>query len=225
LARRLSAARRLWRRAAPPRTASEAAAPASTRAAAPPALRPAAAARLPVLLLVSRLRWEKGLDGFARVVRSLEKARVPHLAVVVGAGSAREALRRRLPRAVFTGALAGAELARAYASADVFLTASTTEGWGGTALEALASGLPVAAFDASGISQLVEPGRSGLLAPADDVPALARHAATLLSLPADERARYRAAARARAADFAWEVELRRMEGYYAHATATAPRRR
>ena len=67
-----------------------------------------------------------------------------------------------------------------FASSDVFLYPSTTEGWGATCLEAQAAGLPVVATRSSGIVEVVRHGVSGFLAPPQNVSALADHAARLL---------------------------------------------
>ncbi|MFZ4801494.1 MAG: glycosyltransferase family 4 protein [Chlorobium sp.] len=79
--------------------------------------------------------------------------------VMIGSGPAEEEMRRRMPKAVFTGYLTGEELPAAYASSDIFLFPSTTEAFCNVALEALASGLPVVVSDAGGCRDVV--GRSG----------------------------------------------------------------
>ena len=66
---------------------------------------------------------------------------------------------------IFTGFLRGADLARAYASADVFLHCSITETFGLVVLESMASGVPVVARDEGGPSEIVKNGRSGYLVP------------------------------------------------------------
>ncbi|MGE0566016.1 MAG: glycosyltransferase, partial [Pseudolabrys sp.] len=73
---------------------------------------------------------------------------LPGSKVVVGDGPARADLQRKFPEAVFLGAQHGEELSRTYASADVFVFPSLTDTFGLVLLEALASGLPVAAFPA-----------------------------------------------------------------------------
>jgi len=70
--------------------------------------------------------------------------------VIVGDGPARAALARAYPQAVFLGARQGEALAEAYAAADVFVFPSKTDTFGLVLLEALASGLPVAAFPVTG---------------------------------------------------------------------------
>jgi glycosyltransferase involved in cell wall biosynthesis len=97
----------------------------------------------PVHLYVGRVAVEKGLPAFLRLD-------LPGTKVVVGDGPARRALARAHPRAVFLGARHGAELARIYASADVFVFPSRTDTFGLVMLEALASGVPVAAFPVPG---------------------------------------------------------------------------
>jgi glycosyltransferase involved in cell wall biosynthesis len=73
------------------------------------------------------------------------------------------ALRARYPRAVFTGKKLGEELAECYASADVFVFPSLTDTFGIVLLEAMASGLPVAAFPVTGPIDTVVQGKTGIL--------------------------------------------------------------
>jgi glycosyltransferase involved in cell wall biosynthesis len=74
---------------------------------------------------------------------------------VVGDGPARAALERNYPQAVFLGAKQGEALAEAYAAADVFVFPSKTDTFGLVLLEALASGLPVAAFPVTGPKDVI----------------------------------------------------------------------
>jgi glycosyltransferase involved in cell wall biosynthesis len=75
---------------------------------------------------------------------------LPGSKVIVGDGPARAALAQKYPQAVFLGARQGEVLAEAYAAADVFVFPSKTDTFGLVLLEALASGLPVAAFPVTG---------------------------------------------------------------------------
>lgn len=97
----------------------------------------------PVLLYVGRVAAEKNLPEFLA-------ADVPGHKVVVGDGPDLEKLRARYPAARFLGALSGEDLARAYCSADVFVFPSRTDTFGLVLIEALACGLPVAAFPVPG---------------------------------------------------------------------------
>lgn len=97
----------------------------------------------PVLLNVGRVAPEKNLEAFLG-------AQVPGTKVVVGDGPALESLKRRYPDAVFLGALAGAELASAYRAADCFVFPSLTDTFGLVVIEALACGVPVAAYPVTG---------------------------------------------------------------------------
>ncbi|MPY86378.1 MAG: glycosyltransferase [Luteitalea sp.] len=117
----------------------------------------------PAVLYVGRISREKGLD----IVPVLERAlsRRGHLArfVFVGDGPMRTALQRTCPDAVFTGELPHAEVARAMASADVFLFPSRTDTAGNVVLEAQASGLPVIVSDRGGPRENMRPGETGLM--------------------------------------------------------------
>jgi glycosyltransferase involved in cell wall biosynthesis len=97
----------------------------------------------PVFLCVGRVAVEKNLEAFL----DLE---LPGTKVIVGDGPARAALMRKYPQAVFPGAQQGEELAKTYAAADVFVFPSKTDTFGLVLLEALASGVPVAAFPVTG---------------------------------------------------------------------------
>ena len=104
----------------------------------------------PIQLYVGRVAIEKNIDAFLAT-------RQPGTRVVVGDGPARARLQRRFPDAVFLGALFGAELASAYAGADVFVFPSRTDTFGMVLIEALASGLPVAAYPVQGPVDIVTP--------------------------------------------------------------------
>ena len=97
----------------------------------------------PVFLCVGRVAVEKNLEAFLELD-------LPGTKLIVGDGPARESLARKYPQAVFLGARQGEELAEAYAAADVFVFPSRTDTFGLVLLEALASGLPVAAFPVTG---------------------------------------------------------------------------
>lgn len=78
-------------------------------------------------------------------------------------------------------------MAAVYSAADVFVMPSLQEAFGQTALEAMACGTPVAAFDAGGIPDMVRPGVTGMLAPKGDAPELRRCIARLLQESAEVR--------------------------------------
>lgn len=166
-----------------------------------------------VVAFVSRLVWEKGLDTYAEVVERLERQDVPHRSLIVGDGPAREELEARLPNTVFAGFLRGEELARAYASSDVFLFPSDTETFGKVTLEAMASGLPTVCADAVGSRDLVQDETSGFLCPPDDVDVFTERVRRLVLDPLLRR-QTGTAAFDRAQDFARDQILAQVVRHY-----------
>ncbi len=126
----------------------------------------------PIFLYVGRLAVEKNVDGFLRLD-------LPGSKVVVGDGPERARLQRAYPAAVFLGAKVGSDLAAIYASADVFVFPSRTDTYGIVLLEALASGLPIAAFPAPGPRDVIGTSKVGVLA--EDLRAAAVAALTFSS--------------------------------------------
>ena len=122
-----------------------------------------------VIVFLGRIVLEKGLDVFAETVRALRERGVIHRVLVIGEGPARPWFEEQMPGAIFVGQQTGADLARALASADVFLNPSITEAFGNVTLEAMASGLPVVAAEATGATTLVRNGETGLLVEAGDI--------------------------------------------------------
>jgi glycosyltransferase involved in cell wall biosynthesis/predicted metal-dependent phosphoesterase TrpH len=157
------------------------------------------------VLYAGRLTREKGLDLLAEsFLRAHEADPRLHL-LLAGGGPEEEELRARLgENATFLGWLEGEELARAYASADVFLFCSTTDTYGQVVLEAGASGLPVVAVAEGGPASLVENRHTGMLCQADanhiagtllklaDSPLLRRHLGSSAARAARERSWERA---------------------------------
>ena len=174
-----------------------------------------------VVTFVSRLVWEKGLDVYADVIERLERQNVPHRSLVVGDGPARKELEARLSNTTFTGFLEGADLARAYASSDVFLFPSDTETFGNVTLEAMASGLPTICANAVGSRDLVADGTTGRLCPAGDVDAFAE-ATRQLILDRSVRRSMSQAAFERAQNFRWEAILDKMDRYYDEVLGRQP---
>ncbi|HEX2148414.1 MAG TPA: glycosyltransferase family 1 protein [Pseudorhizobium sp.] len=144
----------------------------------------------PIFLTVGRVSVEKNLPAFLDLD-------LPGSKVVVGDGPARAELQRRYPDVLFTGLKTGRELAHAYAQADVFVFPSRTDTFGNTILEALASGVPVAAYPVTGPVDIIEPeSQAGAL---DEDLQQACLAALLCS---------RQAARALARSYTWEAASR-----------------
>jgi glycosyltransferase involved in cell wall biosynthesis/predicted metal-dependent phosphoesterase TrpH len=116
------------------------------------------------VLYAGRLTREKGVDLLAESFQRAHRAD-PRLHLLLAGGGPEEGeLRLRLgEHATFLGWLGGEDLARAYASADVFLFASSTDTYGQVILEAAASGLPVVAVAEGGPAALIENRHTGLL--------------------------------------------------------------
>jgi glycosyltransferase involved in cell wall biosynthesis len=168
---------------------------------------------VPIVLYVGRLGREKNLHYLIAAIELLRRWGTAFKLVIVGQGPMRRKLVRRLPEAHFTGHIEGAELARWYASADVFVFPSTAETFGNVVLEAFASGLPVVGVGGGAVGELVTPNVNGLLAPADQPAAFAEKVRMLLERPAD-RARMAAGALATAAAYRWPDVNRQLLDHY-----------
>ena len=121
-----------------------------------------------VIVFLGRVVMEKGLDVFSDAIHAFATFGLKHRVLVVGEGPARQWFEAQLPEAIFTGLLTGDELARALASADVFLNPSITEAFGNVTLEAMACALPVIAAEATGATNLVRTGVTGMLVDGTD---------------------------------------------------------
>ncbi len=172
------------------------------------------------VLYAGRLTAEKGAGLLADALLDARR-RDPRLHLVLaGGGSEEAALRERLgPHATFLGWLEREELARVYASADLFLFASETDTFGQVVLEAQASGLPVVAVARGGPLALIEDGVSGRLCEPH-----ARELASALAQVAASPGRRRrlvAGGRAAAAQRTWERSLAQLVDGYRRALGDA----
>jgi glycosyltransferase involved in cell wall biosynthesis len=172
----------------------------------------------PVVACVGRLAPEKNLDvllaAFDAIRREQPRARL----LLVGDGPLRDGLQRRVPGAIFAGRRTGEDLAAHYASADLFLFPSLTETFGNVTPEAMASGLPVVAFDYAAAAQMIDDGRNGLLVPYGDGPAFVAAAQALASRRTLCRS-LGAAARERALAQDWAVVIGQFEAVLGRAVA------
>ncbi|GJL92333.1 glycosyltransferase family 4 protein [Hyphococcus sp.] len=168
-----------------------------------------------VVAFVGRLVLEKGIDLFVDAFRRA-KVTAPKLkAMVVGDGPERESFAKLLPEGFFTGYLQGEDLARAYASADLFFNPSITETFGNVTLEAMASGLPSVGAAAAGSKSLIEDGVTGFVAK----PCAESFAekVSLLASDDDLRQRFGRTAREHSARFSWDAVLAELVGHYYEA--------
>lgn len=132
-----------------------------------------------VMACVGRLAPEKNLGLLVEAYRAAAQQRPDARLLLVGDGPMRAELQAACPQAVFAGQRNGEDLARHYASADVFVFPSLTETFGNVTVEALASGLPVLAYDDAAAGQLVRTGVNGWLVPPGDASAFVATAVRL----------------------------------------------
>ncbi|MFF7373348.1 glycosyltransferase family 4 protein [Streptomyces tricolor] len=151
----------------------------------------------PIVGYVGRLAPEKHVELLSGAC-ALPGVRV----VVVGDGPSRPQLTEALPGAVFLGRRTGEDLARIFASLDLFVHTGPFETFCQTVQEAMASGVPVVAPAVGGPLDLVHHGRTGLLVPPCDAAAVQEAVRALAADPA-RRAAYGAAARATVEGRTW----------------------
>jgi phosphatidylinositol alpha 1,6-mannosyltransferase len=158
---------------------------------------------------VGRLATEKRVDLLAPVAE-LPGVRL----VIVGGGPVEAALRERMPSAVFLGEQRGEELARTYASLDVFAHSGPYETFGQTLQEAAASGLPVVAPASGGPLDIVDDAVTGYLVPPGSAEAIARPVARLAG-DAGLRAAQGQAARQKMLTRSWSAIGDKLISHYA----------
>lgn len=165
----------------------------------------------PLMLYVGRLSFEKRLDWLYAPVTQLPDVRL----AFVGSGPAEAAMKERFAGTptVFTGYMSGEELARAYASADVFAFPSDTETLGFVAMEAMASGVPAVGARAGGIPDVIRHGENGLMFTPGDLGDLTEQLRRLLT---DDVLRRRLGRQAREdmERFGWRAATEALVRYY-----------
>jgi glycosyltransferase involved in cell wall biosynthesis len=116
-----------------------------------------------VLISVGRMAPEKNLDQVLKTYEALKVTGQAFKLVMVGDGPLKEQFHKRYPEIIFPGMLSQSNLAAYYASSDLFIFPSQTETFGNVTLEALASGIPVLAFDCAAARDWVQTGVNGWL--------------------------------------------------------------
>jgi glycosyltransferase involved in cell wall biosynthesis len=116
-----------------------------------------------VLISVGRMAPEKNLDQVLNTYDALKSTGQAFKLVMVGDGPLKEQFQKRYPAIIFPGMLSQTNLAAYYASSDLFIFPSQTETFGNVTLEALASGIPVLAFDCAAARDWVQTGINGWL--------------------------------------------------------------
>lgn len=162
-----------------------------------------------IFVYTGRVSREKNLDVVVDAFIQDEVLQKRAALAIVGDGPYRDELiaRNLPPMIVFPGFVKGKQLAKAYASGDVFVFPSTTDTYGNSVLEAQASGLPSLVSNEGGPKEIILPGESGFVLPGHDVSAW-RGAMRSLVESDDLRHRMAAAARARAATRDWSTAFR-----------------
>ncbi|WP_006788186.1 glycosyltransferase family 4 protein [Thiorhodospira sibirica] len=171
-----------------------------------------------VVMYVGRLAAEKNLSLAVESFRLLQLKRPEARFVLVGDGPELRELKRLHPDFIFCGMRTGEDLARHYASGDVFLFPSLSETFGNVVLEAMASGLAIVAFDYAAAHEHLIHGEHALLAPFADHGAFIRLAQELAQSP-EYLNRLRLNARELAQSIDWSTIYNRLEQLFKdHAT-------
>ena len=132
-----------------------------------------------VLISVGRMAPEKNLDQVLKTYEALKFTGVAFKLVMVGDGPLKEQFQKRYPEIIFPGMLSQTNLATYYASSDLFIFPSQTETFGNVTLEALASGIPVLAFDCAAARDWVQTGVNGWLIAENNPEGFAAQAVTV----------------------------------------------
>lgn len=197
------------------------------RAAHPPALSWLVPKGRKVVMHVSNMRAVKRVRDVVRVFARVNE-RIPSVLFMVGDGPERvdaeqEVRTLGVERSVhFLGKLDA--VAPLLAGADLFLLPSASESFGLSALEALASGVPVVASQTGGLSEVVRDGETGALCPVGDVDGMANAGVYILEDPERWRAMSAAAAADARARFTLETVVAQYEDLYVRAIAKAAMR-
>lgn len=174
----------------------------------------------PLMLYVGRLSYEKRIDWLYAPVTQLPNVRL----ALVGSGPAEAELKKRFKgtNTVFTGYMAGTELASAYASSDVFAFPSDTETLGFVAMEAMASGTPTVGARAGGIPDVITEEVNGLMFTPGDLGDLTAKLKRLL-FNEMERTRLAQAAREEMLRHDWHAATVKLVEFYEQAMAVHAR--
>jgi glycosyltransferase involved in cell wall biosynthesis len=134
-----------------------------------------------VLISVGRMAPEKNLDQVLKTYEALKVTGLAFKLVMVGDGPLKEQFQKRYPEIIFPGMLSQSNLAAYYASSDLFIFPSQTETFGNVTLEALASGIPVLAFDCAAARDWVQTGVNGWLVAENNPEGFAAQAVTIFN--------------------------------------------
>lgn len=176
-----------------------------------PALRSSwgASEQSPVALYVGRIAPEKNLPLVAKTFSEMRRILPQMVGVIVGDGPLAKSFEIDHPEWVFAGSRTGMDLARHYASADLFVFPSMTETFGNVVLEAMASGLATVAFDYAAPRLLIRHGENGWLTPFGDEKNFLLQAGEALNHWTDEV--LRAKARETSLSHSWERVIDQFE--------------
>ncbi|MDQ8203152.1 glycosyltransferase family 1 protein [Pelagicoccus sp. SDUM812003] len=157
-----------------------------------------------VVLYVGRVAKEKNIDLAFAAFESLREDFPHDRMVVVGGGPELPRLKRKYPEVRYAGMRKGEDLARHYASGDLFLFPSVTETFGNVVTEAMASALAVCTYDYAAGREYIESGRNGMLARFGDAEHFVAQTLALRCLPEQELASVRSAASETGKGISWK---------------------